>query len=224
MSHAADALMTAPTELTVELASRLARLPLACITRELPHKLDHVVAEPADLRRPKDLHPAFYGCYDWHSSVHGHWTLVRLVRAVPDLPEAHAIRAALNTTLTESNVAAEVAYFHAPGQRSFERTYGWAWLLALATELHGWDDADGTRWAASLQPLVDVIAARYRAFLPAQTYPIRTGVHACTAFGLALALDHARHVGDRVLEELVVERTRTYFLGDRDYPAAWEPS
>jgi len=198
-------------------ASRLAQLPLACLRRELPHKLDHLMLD-GELRAPRELHPAFYGCLDWHSAVHGHWALVRLLRAFPGLPEASAIRALLDETLTAANLATEAAYF--TGRASFERTYGWAWLLELARALHGWDNP----WRAPLAPLVEVIVARYLEFLPKQAVPIRTGVHANTAFGLALALDFARAVDHRELDKLVTERAFAYFGNDVEVPAAWEPS
>ncbi len=204
-------------------ASALARHPLDGIRRELPHKLDHFVEDASDVRRPRELHPAFYGCLDWHSAVHGHWTLVRLLRRFPVLPEAAEIRAALDENLTAANLAAEAAYFDRPYRASFERTYGWAWLLQLAAELHDWRDPDGARWVAALAPLEHAIVLRYLAFLPKQTYPIRTGVHPNTAFGLALALDYARAVGATELERLIVERAHAYYGGDRDAPVAWEP-
>lgn len=208
---------------TSELASRLARLPLAYVHREYPHKLDHVMMHDADVGTPSELHPAFYGCFDWHSAVHGHWTLATILRRFPELPEAGAIRAALATSLTAENLALEAAYFRAPQRPSFERTYGWAWLLELARALHGWDDPDAARWAAALQPLVDAIVARWRAFLPRQAYPIRTGVHPNTAFGLGFALDHARATGDTAFAASIDQRARAYFAHDRDAPLAWEP-
>jgi hypothetical protein len=204
-------------------ARPFARLALDCVQRELPNSIAHLINEPGDVRRPRELHPAFYGCLDWHSAVHGHWLLVRLLRTVPGLPEAAEIRAALDANLTAASIAGEVAYFAAPRRAAYERTYGWAWLLQLAAELHDWRDDDARRWAASLQPLTDVIVARYLAFLPRQTYPIRTGVHANTAFGLALALDFARATGHAALEALLVERATAYYAADRDVPAAWEP-
>jgi len=149
--------------------------------------------------------------------------LVRLLRTFPGLPEAAQIRQALNANLAGENVLAEAAYFKQPNRQSFERTYGWAWLLKLAEELHSWDDVDGKRWGANLQPLVDVIVKAYADFLPKQTYPIRTGVHPNTAFGLAFALDYAQAVGDKKLETLLDERSRTYFARDASYPGAWEP-
>jgi hypothetical protein len=208
-------------------ASHFARLALGCIQRELPNGIQHTVNAPDDVRGPRALHPAFYGCYDWHSAVHGHWMLVRLLRRWPALPEAAAIRAALDAHLTAAHLAAEVAYFEGAHRQGYERPYGWAWLLQLATELHGWDDpghGDAPRWAAHLRPLADLIARRYLAFFPRQTYPVRHGVHANTAFGFALALDHARATGRAELAALIVERSIAYYAGDRDAPAAWEPS
>src|ERR671930_2794013 len=133
---------------------------------QLADKIEHVMKGEHPVKSPKALHPAFYGCYDWHSSVHGHWLLARLLRLYPDLPEAQEVRRALGANLTEENVRAEVEYFRAPGRQSFERTYGWAWLLKLAEELRGWDDPDARQWSRNLRPLADVIVARYRDFLP----------------------------------------------------------
>jgi hypothetical protein len=214
---------TADPPLSRERASAFARLALKGVRKEYPNKLDHVLTAPADVRSPKELHPAFYGCYDWHSSVHGHWMLARLLRLVPDLPEAKEIRSVFNEHLGEANLKGEAAYFARPSARSFERPYGWAWLLKLAEELHGWNDPDAKRWLANLKPLADVIAARYVEYFPKQTYAIRTGVHPNTAFGLAFAHDYARAVGDRKLQALVEERARHYFANDTDAPARWEP-
>src|SRR5712692_359499 len=209
--------------LTIDQASHFAKLALGCVQKELPNKIDHLVNDPNDVKRPKDLHPAFYGCLDWHSSVHGHWMLVRLLRIFRALPEAAQIRQALDGTLTAKNILAEVAYFAGAHRQSFERTYGWAWLLQLAGELNGWDDTDGKRWAANLQPLTQAIVDRYLAFMPKQTYPIRTGVHPNTAFGLALALDYARATGHPQLVALIVERAKIYYGKDANVPASWEP-
>jgi hypothetical protein len=213
----------AATPIAIDQASHFARLARDCIGRELPNVIQHAINGPDDVQRPRALHPAFYGCLDWHSAVHGHWMLVRLLRTVPALPDAAQIRAALDANLTAENLAAEVVYFHGANRQSFSRTYGWAWLLQLATELHGWDDRDARRWSAHLQPLTETIIARYLAFLPRQTYPVRTGVHPNTAFGLAFALDHARATGHAALAALVVERAMTYYAADRDAPASWEP-
>jgi hypothetical protein len=204
-------------------ASHFAGLALRCVAKEYPNKPDHTINDASEVREPRALHPAFYGCLDWHSSVHGHWMLVRLLRSFPDLPEASQIRTALNANLSATNLRTEVAYLTQANRQSFERTYGWAWLLKLAEELSGWDDPDGKVWARNLRPLADALVERYKKFLPRQTYPIRTGVHPNTAFGLAFALDYARVAGDHELEALIVERSKTYFIADALYPIAWEP-
>jgi hypothetical protein len=209
--------------LTRDLASGFARLALKGIQKEYPNAPAHVLNDAGDVKTPRQLHPAFYGCFDWHSSVHGHWMLIRLVRLFPDLPEAGKVRQVLAEHLTEPNLKVEADYFTQPNRKSFERTYGWAWLLKLAEELRGWDDGDARQWAKNLRPLEDVLGQRYRDFLPKQTYPIRTGVHPNTAFGLAFAHDWAVTVKDRPLRELIEERSQTYFAGDVGYPAAWEP-
>jgi hypothetical protein len=209
--------------LTPQQASHFAQLALKCVQKEYPNKPDHVANDADDVRNPRAMHGAFYGCFDWHSSVHGHWMLVHLLRIFPAMPEAREIRAALGADLSDKNIANEVAYLGQANRASFERTYGWAWLLKLAEELHDWNDEDGKRWSQNLQPLADALVEKYVSFMPKQTYPIRTGVHPNTAFGLAFALDYARAVGNPKLESLIVERSRTYFGHDVDYPASWEP-
>jgi hypothetical protein len=211
-------------ELTSTQASHFARLALAGITREYPNAPGVVMNGPDDALTPRALHPAFYGCFDWHSSVHGHWMLVRLLRLFPGLPEAEQIRRDVGGNLSAENILVERAYLEQANRRSFERMYGWAWLLKLAEELESWYDPEGQAWRANLQPLEEVFVQRYLSFLPKQTYPIRGGTHPNTAFGLAFALDYARALGQRDLEKLIVERSRDYFLRDADYPAAWEPS
>ena len=206
-----------------ERSSDFARLVLNCIAREYPNKIEHSLTGPSQVQSPKSLHPAFYGCFDWHSSVHGHWLLAHSLRLFPSLPEASEIRAALNKNLTHENIEAEVDYFTQEGRASFERPYGWAWLLKLAEELYAWDDDDGNKWARNLQPLVAAVVEKYLAFFPKQNYPIRTGVHHNTAFGLSLALDFGRAVNNQHLTNLVQERSRTYYLSDSDYPARFEP-
>jgi hypothetical protein len=211
------------SSLTQTQASHFAALAMKCVQKEFPNKLDHVNNDADDVRSPRAMHPAFYGCFDWHSTVHGHWMLVHLLKLFPNMPEAPAIRTALGQNLSDKNIGGEIAYLKQANRASFERTYGWAWLLKLAEELHDWNDEDGKRWSANLQPLADALVEKYLAFLPKQNYPIRTGVHPNTAFGLAFALDYARGVGDKKLETLIVERSRTYFGKDVNYPAAWEP-
>jgi hypothetical protein len=213
----------APTALTRDQASAFARLALKGLSKEYPNKLDHVMAAPADVKPPQALHPAFYGSYDWHSSVHGHWMLVRLLRVFPDLPESKEIRSVLGEHFTADALRAEAGYFARNESKPFERPYGWAWLLRLAEELNGWEDPDGKTWSKNLRPLVDAVVARYKEFFPKQTYPIRTGVHPNTAFGLSLAYDYAVAAGDQALKRLVEERARGYFAEDADAPARWEP-
>jgi hypothetical protein len=177
-----------------------------------------------DARRPRDLHPAFYGSFDWHSCVHMHWLLARVRRLFPGLPQREAIADLFDDHLSGANIATECAYLARPESRSFERTYGWAWLLELATELRRGSDAPSRRWAANLEPLADMFVRRYIEYLPKQVYPLRAGVHSNSAFGILFALDHARAVGESALEALCVERARMWFGGDRDAPVAWEPS
>jgi hypothetical protein len=229
--RAGEAVLTRPDDspgkevlkMTPTQASSFARLALKALPTEYPNKPEHVVNSPADVLGPQALHPTFYGAFDWHSAVHGHWMLVRLLRRFPDRPESPQIRALLEEHLTAKNLQAEADYFTQPNRQSFERPYGWAWLLKLAEELHGWDDPDGKRWSSNLRPLTDTVVARYLAFFPKQTYPIRTGVHPNTAFGLSFALDYARAVGHKALSDLVEERSRTYFADDAGAPAVWEP-
>ncbi|MCI0457664.1 MAG: DUF2891 domain-containing protein [Gemmataceae bacterium] len=206
-----------------EQAALFARLALKGIHKEYPNKPADVLNSEVDVKSPRAMHPAFYGCFDWHSSVHGHWMLVRLLRLFPDLPEKEQIRAILAGHLTAKNLQAEADYFARPNSQSFERPYGWAWLLKLSEELHGWDDPNAREWSNNLQPLTDAIVARYLAYFPKQTYPIRSGVHPNTAFGLAFALDYARAAGNKALRALIEERSRSYFAKDVGVPAAWEP-
>lgn len=224
MANAQVTKSTTPNlSLTPAQASHFAQLALKCVTREYPNKPEHVLNDGADVQSPKALHPAFYGCFDWHSSVHGHWMLVRLLRLFPDLPEAGDIRKALGANLSAANILAETAYLKQKNRQSFERTYGWAWLLKLAEELSLSSDAEMKTWSANLQPLVDALVDSYVLFLPKQNYPIRTGVHPNTAFGLAFAFDFAKTSGNEKLATLIAERSRTYFAKDRNYPGAWEP-
>lgn len=204
-------------------ASGFARLALKCIQKEYPNKLDHVMNNAEEVKSPNTLHPAFYGCFDWHSCVHGHWMLIHLLKLFPDLPEAKEIRKAINKNLTAQNLMVEVKYLDQPNRKSFERTYGWTWLLKLADELKSWNDPDGNMWSKNLQPLADAIVNNYLNFLPKQTYPIRTGVHPNTSFGIIFALDYAKDTGNKELQELLIERSKTYYLKDKNYPVSWEP-
>ncbi len=209
--------------LSQEEASRYVQQALAGLTREYPNAPGQVLNNPADIAAPGILHPAFYGCFDWHSAVHSHWLLVRVLRLFPALPQAPAIRNALNTTLTSNNILVEAAYFDRPNHQSFERMYGWSWVLKLQAELLQWEDPDGLTWSQNLQPLTGIITALFIKFLPKLTYPIRVGTHTNTAFSLLLALDYARKCGAKELEELLVARSTSYFREDKLYPAEWEP-
>ena len=208
------------SRLTPELAGGFARIALGHVTREYPNKLDHVLEATADASGPRDLHPIFYGSFDWHSCVHGYWLLANVLRRFPDLPEAEDIRALFAESFTQANVAGEVAYLGRPASRGFERPYGWGWLLKLQAEFLAHDDP---LWAERLAPLAEAFAQRFRDFLPKAHYPIRTGVHSSTAFALALAQDYAAAAGDGALSELFRSKARGWYLADRDAPA-WEPS
>lgn len=210
--------------LSLDQASRFAQIAMANVEREFPNKLDHVIADPSAIVSPRALHPAFYGSFDWHSSVHSHWLLARLLQLHPRLPAAEAIRSTLNAHLSAANIDAEVGYLLRREARSFERTYGWAWLLKLAEELACWADADAHRWARDLAPLAYAFVERLRAYLPDATYPIRHGAHSNSAFALAFALDYARACDSAILAELCLVKARQWYLADRDAPAAWEPS
>lgn len=209
--------------LEAEAAEAFARIALRCIQKEYPNKLSHVLADSADVASPMALHPAFYGCFDWHSCVHGHWMLVRLLRLFPDDIGSEKIMSMIEENITGENIEREAEYMEKPGRKSFERTYGWAWLLKLAQELHEFDSEWAVGLSGNLSPLTELVARSYMEFLPKQTYPIRRGVHANTAFGLSFALDYARAVGNSELEELIVERAVDYYGEDRGCPGSWEP-
>jgi len=205
-------------------ADKFARLALAGLDREYPNKPGETLTTAADLISPRAAHPAFYGCFDWHSAVHGHWMLVRLLRENPDMACAAEVRARLAAHLTAPNLATEGAYFTPKENQNYERMYGWAWALRLAAELQTWNDPDARQWRRNLAPLEQRLVVLTENYLPKLTYPIRTGVHPDTAFALAQILDYARTVGNVPLEQLVVERAKKYFLNDRDYPVNYEPS
>jgi hypothetical protein len=205
-------------------AARFAQLALTCAHLEYPNKISHTLQGPVDVRAPHELAPAFYGCYDWHSSVHGHWLLAKLAKAFPDAPFAAPARAALAQSLTAQNIAGEVAYLRGPGRASFERPYGLAWLLALATELRSWNDPEAQQWSRNLQPLEIESAQRLMAWLPKLRYPIRVGEHSQTAFAFGLIEDWAVASGDVGMARLLDSRARAYYLADRNCPLAYEPS
>ncbi|WPB82058.1 DUF2891 domain-containing protein [Archangium violaceum] len=216
---------TPPTpEFGAEAATRFAELALSCVHKEYPNKIAHVMAGDADVRPPRELTPAFYGCYDWHSAVHGHWLLVRLARTFPEAPFAARAREALAKSLTPANIEAEVRYLSAPGRVSFERPYGLAWLLQLAAELREWDDPQAREWSATLKPLETRAADRIREWLPKLSRPIREGEHDQTAFSFGLILDWARRAEDRAMEQLLTSRVETFHGKDVRGPLAYEPS
>jgi hypothetical protein len=204
--------------LTAETANRFAEIALGHVTREYPHKLDHVMEGPEDVLGPRALHPIFYGSFDWHSCVHGYWLLLRTRRLFPELPVAPRVKALLEEMLCEEKVAGELAYLDRAYTGGFERPYGWAWLLALHAEAQR---HPGETWAEALAPLAQAFADRFRAYLPRLTYPIRVGTHYNSAFAMTLALDWAE-VNDSALADPIRARARDYFAGDRGCQA-WEP-
>lgn len=213
-----------PTDFSAEAAQRFADLALSCVHKEYPNKIAHVLNGDADARPPRELTPAFYGCYDWHSAVHGHWLLARLARTYPEAPFAARAREALARSLTPAHIEAEVRYLSAPGRVSFERPYGLAWLLQLAAELAEWDDPQAREWAAALKPLADASATRIREWVPKLTRPIREGEHDQTAFAFGLILDWARQTKDTAMEQLLTQRVEAFYGKDRRCPLAYEPS
>ncbi len=204
---------------------RLAALALAGITRPYPHKPGGILLGPEDVQPPRTHHPAFYGCFDWHSAVHAHWCLVRLLKVAPTWPARRAeVVRTLADHLTAAKLRAEADWLAQPAQRGFERTYGWAWLLRLAQELHTWDDDLGRAWRRHLRPLEEIVLDRTLAWLPQLPHPLRSGQHGNTAFALTFFLAYARATGHAALEARCVERARTYYLADTDYPVRYEPS
>jgi len=215
----------ADTSLNPELADRFSALALSCVHREYPNKIAHTFSSDADAKTPSQLHPTFYGCFDWHSSVHGHWLLVRLLNVGDQNASwrAQAIEK-LYKSFTPENIAIEVEYFANPNRGSYERPYGLAWLLQLTAELREWDDPQAAVWLETLKPLEDTIAARLKTWMPKLAYPIRLGTHNQSAFAFGLMLDWARVSGDTEMEQLIVSRSKDYHLADVNCPLAYEPS
>ncbi|HVV63845.1 MAG TPA: DUF2891 domain-containing protein [Rhizomicrobium sp.] len=201
--------------LTQSLADRYAGIALGHVTKEFPNKLDHVLCDADDARRPRDLHPIFFGSFDWHSCAHSYWLLARLKRLFPAMRRAADIEALFAGAFTAQNVAGEAAYLARPSSAGFERPYGWAWLLMLAAEFR-------RAGSEALKPLENAFVARFLSYLPKLTYPIRAGTHGNTAFALILAAEYAHLVGAAALEELMARRARDWFGSDRD-AQAWEP-
>jgi hypothetical protein len=211
-------------EFDTRAAQRFASLALACVHKEYPNHISHTLNSDADAAPPRKLTPAFYGCYDWHSSVHGHWLLVRLVRTFPDAPFVPTAREALRQSLTAENIVQEAAYLRGEGRSSFERPYGLAWLLQLVAELREWDDPQAKEMTANLHPLEEAALERLKNWLPKLSNPVRIGEHDQTAFALGLIFDYAHGNGDQKLAELVVSRAEQYYLSDKNCPLAYEPS
>ncbi len=212
-------------QLTDELANRLAAMPLKCINRQWPNKTSHTSDSSTDhVLLPQQLHPVFYGCLDWHSSVHGHWMLVKLLKEFPNLSASATIRAVLANSFDADKMRGEAAYFSTyKTSSSYERTYGWGWLLQLDMELKNWKNEQAQQWYRALQPLRDTIIKKWKAFLPKQTYPNRTGVHPNTAFGLCFALDWARANKDTAFENAIVRSAKIFYLHNEAIPAWLEP-
>jgi hypothetical protein len=211
-------------EFDAKSAERFAKLALACVHKEYPNKIAHVLNGDEDVAPPRRLTPAFYGCYDWHSSVHGHWLLARLARTFPDASFAAPARDALQQSLTPEHIKNEVAYLNGQGRATFERPYGLAWLLQLGQELREWDDPIAKVLAANIKPLEEAAKTRLSDWLPKLTNPIRIGEHNQTAFSFGLMLDSSRDSGDTAFTELLEKKVREFYLKDKNCPLAYEPS
>ncbi|MEM7315555.1 MAG: DUF2891 domain-containing protein [Planctomycetota bacterium] len=220
----ADELPRLGDKLTDQQVVAFSRLALKGMDQEYPNKPSNVVVDKASVRTPQEMHPAFYGCFDWHSALHGHWMLIRILKHYPDVSNADEIRVKLASHLTAENITKETEYFEERQNKSFERMYGWAWTFRLAAELHTWDDPQGKQWRENIRPLENKIVELTEGYLPRLSFPIRTGVHPDSGWALGQTIDYARTVGNKSLEQLVVQRCRDFYLKDRDYPAAYEPS
>src|SRR5207302_10056664 len=201
-----------------------ANLALACVHKEYPNKISHTLNGDRDVAPPRKLTPTFYGCYDWHSSVHGHWLLVRLVKTFPNAGFVRSARETLRQSLTREHIVQEAAYLRGEGRASFERPYGLAWLLQLCAELREWDDPQAREMLGNLKPLEDASVERLRTWLPKLSHPVRVGEHDQTAFALGLILDYARGKNDQTLAKLATDSARKFFLADANCPLAYEPS
>ena len=221
---AADTLPPVAGSLDAGAAGRFAALALKCLHQEYPNHISHTLNGDADARPPHELTPAFYGCLDWHSDVHGHWLLVRLMRLFPDAPFAAEARTAVARSLTPQHITGEIAYLRATGRASFERPYGLAWLLQLAAELRRSDDPDARNWSATLAPLESEVASRVKSYLPKLHYPIRIGEHDQSAFSLALMWDWASVSADAQMRAVIGDAAERFYRRDRNCPLAYEPS
>lgn len=209
--------------ITEKQARELSELPLACLNREFPNKLGQVLGDSEALQTPKQLHPAFFGCFDWHSAVHGTWMMVRLAKEFPRMKQ-DTIRTVLAKQITTENIMGEIAFFESEYNENFERTYGWAWLLKLHGELLTWNDSLGQALAANLEPLADFIVGKYEEFLPKLSLPLRSGEHINTAFGMSFAYDYAKKVDNQKIKVLIEEKAKLLYLNDKNANLSFEPS
>lgn len=206
-------------------AQKIIALPLHCLEVEYPNKLGQVLKSSDELKSPKQLRPIFYGCFDWHSSAHGYWSVVKLVKKFPELDQDKTIDQLLTKVFTDENEAIEKSFFDQPHNKTFERTYGWAWFFKLQEELYTWNDnPKAQQWYKTLQPLEDVFVERYLEYLPKLNYPIRTGTHDNTAFGMALSLEYAQTVGNTKLMDAITAKAKELYTNDANCPIAYEPS
>ncbi len=206
----------------VKKAEYLYHFAYECIDQEYPNKLNGVLGDDSYLSPPRELHPAFYGCFDWHSSVHGHWTLVTILREFPDFEHSEEILAKLNKNITAENIKKEIEYFNDKHNKDYERTYGWAWLLKLDEVLRDWNSPESQTLHKNLEPLVNLISERFIEFLDKLNYPIRIGEHNNTAFGMSFAYDYAKKY-DAKLAAKIEEKAKQYFMADCGCPLTWEP-
>ncbi len=211
-------------QLTLEQANHLASLPIKCLQQEYPNKPGELLIDSTEILNPKKMHPAFYGCFDWHSSVHGHWSLVWLLNHFPDLDKKSEIVSKLQANLSKENIQQEVGYLNKNHEKSFERTYGWTWLLKLQLELDRSGEAYAKPLAENLRPLSDLIVGRYTEFLPKLLYPIRAGTHTNTAFGLTFAWDYAVFSKNEAFQKVIRDNAVRLFQNDENCPLNWEPS
>lgn len=211
-------------ELTLQQANHLASLPLKCIQQEYPNKLGQLLIDSTEIQSPKKLHPTFYGCFDWHSSVHGHWSLVYLLKKFPNLSNKELIIQKLKTNLSAANIQVEIDYLNKKHEKSFERTYGWNWLLKLQLELETSSEPFAAELAQNLKPLSTIIIERYIEFLPKLLYPVRVGTHSNTAFGLTNAWDYALFSNNELLLKSIKENAIRLYQKDQNCPFNWEPS
>lgn len=223
VTNIVETLDDSKVNLDLSQANRLASLPFKCLQTEYPNKTSQVLDTKEDLGSPRELHPAFYGCFDWHSSVHGHWSLVKLLKDFPELNNREEILEKLKQNITEENIQGEIAYFNRKQEYSFSRTYGWTWLLKLQMELNTWQNEDAQQMAKNLQPLTDVLVSRYQEFLPKLLYPIRVGTHNNSAFGMSFAYDYAIHAKNQNLKSSIEEAAKRLYSNDKNCPISWEP-